>query len=262
MVEEEQMLNKPKRIALCLFGHMRTWDKTWQSLFKYIVEPNEACGFQVDIFIHTWDELETCEKTWHSANKAIAGLELTEKVQDAIKDIYKPKKICVEHLNLQNGMKASIANVNGLCMEYAKENNIQYDFYIYTRPDITFLSPMVIERYMVPYTKSEELKDFQLPDKFLFVGSSEFQRFPFIDPRHIAEGNIIWFTNFEEPIYPIGKSEVLKIPIDYILYKDFTFQRTDTLPVTTHKVKFGKRLLSCFIPIKRKKRKIRGEIDV
>jgi len=43
------------RIALCLSGQPRTWRHTWRTAFAYF----EA--HEVDVFIHTWDELDAAE---------------------------------------------------------------------------------------------------------------------------------------------------------------------------------------------------------
>ena len=44
-----------KRLAIQFFGHTRTYKKTYESFLKNIVEPNLKDGWQIDIFIHTWD---------------------------------------------------------------------------------------------------------------------------------------------------------------------------------------------------------------
>ena len=255
MVEEEQMLNKPKRIALCLFGHMRTWDKTWQSLFKYIVEPNEACGFQVDIFIHTWDELESTVHTWHTQNHSLAGIKLTDADILKIKQSYKPKVISIEHLGLENGRTITMKKVQELCSKYEIENNIKYDYYIQTRPDIMFLSALLIETYTVPYMQLAELKPFPLPERYTFVATSAFQRFPFMDPRYIPENDIVWFSN---SIIDKKEKNLLIIPINYILNKDFIMLRSDLPKPPSKYIKILRRFASCFIPSKSLRKKIRG----
>ncbi len=157
-----------KRIALQLFGHLRTWDKTYKNLFKYVIEPNKAKGYEIDIFIHTWDELEHTEpRSWYNKDKKISGKKLTQKQISIIKKKYAPKKMLIESQLLPTqgyndkrgkNIAHTFYQCNKLREEYEKENSINYDLVIVTRPDIKFLFPLQLDRVFEDFTV-EELKN-------------------------------------------------------------------------------------------------------
>ena len=57
-----------KHLAVQLFGHLRTFEKTFNSFYNNVVKPNEDAGYSIDIFIHTWDEFECTTQQWHNCN--------------------------------------------------------------------------------------------------------------------------------------------------------------------------------------------------
>ena len=68
-----------KRIAIQLFGHLRTFEYTFESFKKHILEPNKNCGYEIDIFAHSWEEVEAIDLTrWHNDNSIMAGKKLTD----------------------------------------------------------------------------------------------------------------------------------------------------------------------------------------
>lgn len=52
------MENQQKHIAIQLFGHLRTYEKLAPYFIKNVVNENALDGYKIDIFIHTWDELD------------------------------------------------------------------------------------------------------------------------------------------------------------------------------------------------------------
>ena len=66
-----------KKIAIQLFGHLRTYRKTCSSLKRFLVDANVSDGCQVDIFIHCWDQIEAVDHTWHNENASHAGVIMT-----------------------------------------------------------------------------------------------------------------------------------------------------------------------------------------
>lgn len=44
-----------KRLAIHLYGHPRTYQRTRESFFRNIIESNKADGWEIDIFFHFWD---------------------------------------------------------------------------------------------------------------------------------------------------------------------------------------------------------------
>ena len=63
-----------KKIAIQLFGHLRTYRKTFGSFKRFLVDANVNDGDQVDIFMHCWDQIEAVDLTWHNENASHAGV--------------------------------------------------------------------------------------------------------------------------------------------------------------------------------------------
>ena len=87
-----------KRLAIQFFGHTRTYKKTYESFFKNIVEPNLKDGWEVDIFIHTWDMSSSSDRSWHNGQDLFDIHLLSQDDIENIRKIYNPKKFLVEHL--------------------------------------------------------------------------------------------------------------------------------------------------------------------
>lgn len=147
------------KIALILFGHMRTYKSCFNSLKNNLLDP-----LNPDVFIHTWDELDSKTRSWHSYNIK-DNLTLDKDGQKRIIELYKPKSITFENQNLElykddgmtNGMSIqgqkfmyySFFKANELKKEHEKENNFKYDIVIKLRPDILFKESLMsfIEQY-------------------------------------------------------------------------------------------------------------------
>lgn len=199
-----------KKIAIQLFGHLRSFRKTAQSLFSYIIKPQLENGYEVDIFIHTWNETDHSTITWHNQNGEQRGRLVDDKVLDEVKRIYKPKKILVEkQIDVPEfiitekiaGVPRSFKGVvnvaytkymaSKLRREYAHENNIEYDWVIVTRPDIIFHQPFIIDEFLHVY---DEYK-WQIPQNGLFFGYNFFARGNVEDKHMIGGSDIIFFGN-------------------------------------------------------------------
>lgn len=134
------------KVAVCLSGHMRTFENNFQS-FK----DNILSKYDCDIFIHTWDLMGSSFR--FTDNKL--HLVNIEKYIDKIESFYKPKKMVVEPFRLFDlnslmkqravpGRDASgtismyykIEACNSLKKEYEKENNMLYDCVIRYRSDL------------------------------------------------------------------------------------------------------------------------------
>lgn len=161
-----------KRIAIQLYGHLRSYKQTYKSIFDNIVNANPDVKF--DIFIHTWDELDSIQVMPHyEKDKKIAGLKLYDNEIEEVKDLYKPKKLIVEkqlelsdvqisrtkELNYDINLSQanlnvchSFCSVNRLRLEYEKENSIVYDLVITTRPDIVYYDSL---RFTPFYEKTQ-----------------------------------------------------------------------------------------------------------
>ena len=153
--------NKPKndiKIAVQMFGHLRTFEKCASSLQKNLIDL-----YDCDVFMHTWDETEHRTQTHHKNKSKVKKVdaEFIEK----LKKLYSLKSIKVEHQNVQDmgniqcqcNKKSKISvfglscmyhsqnEVNNLRKQYQKEHNIAYDYVIFIRPDICLNRPFILD---------------------------------------------------------------------------------------------------------------------
>lgn len=225
-------MSKPKRIAIQLFGHLRTFEYTFESFNKNLLKENILDDYQIDIFIHTWTELDHATINYRNLDgKALTDKLLTNEILSLVNKLYQPKKIVVEsQLDCQNEVliekigqfprakKGCLNNsytiymVNKLRNEYELEEKIHYDWVIVTRPDIFFKSPFRIDNIMNCYVKF----GLKIPDKAIFHGFNPFGRGNLIeDPRFLAGSDLIFFgkpenidrssslyTEFNDNIFP------------------------------------------------------------
>lgn len=218
------------RLAICFFGHLRTWNQTHESFFKNIIEINRKGNWQIDIFMHTWDEFEKAGFAWHNHLKALDGKKVLQNDIDEVLRIYKPKKFLIETLHQDRGSHISISKSQELARDYAKEQNITYDYTLMLRPDLYFHNPLNLNLYIKWYKTDEMVKYYPLPPKHIFTAHNIFGRMPVADPRYICEGDLLWFGNFNPlPLHACSSlcKEYMVIPINYKLHIDFFLQRVD-----------------------------------
>ena len=175
-----------KHLAIQLSGHLRTFDKTYESFYKNVILPNEEKGYEIDVFVHTWDELEYRTPQWHSKGcEWVRGKKLNKDEIRKFLEKYEPKKYEITpqlktdidvSFDEFTGGETSFLNVinvyytkfrvNELRLEYEKEHNIKYDWVINSRPDIFYINKFDIDEILDPY--SNLLKPFTTPENKLF----------------------------------------------------------------------------------------------
>ncbi|EAL9370652.1 capsular biosynthesis protein [Campylobacter jejuni] len=146
------------RVAVLFYGHARTFKQTYDSFKKNILDVNKE--IDIDIFIHTWDELEHLDlRHQYKKDLRIAGKPLTQEDINFLKNKYKPLKIKIDkQLTFSESQinyikkkgfneKSYIANYNisYLISESNRLKNMsqnKYDLIIMTRLDIMFLKPL------------------------------------------------------------------------------------------------------------------------
>jgi hypothetical protein len=198
-----------KRIAIQLFGHVRTFELAAPHFFNNVVGPHIADEYDVDIFIHTWNEIEHNTK-----NKRIDG---TKKVDISKTDeaklcrIYNAKAILIEsQLPIDekiiseklNRNKRSIKGIYNnaytayktgtLRSEYEDKIKAKYDWVIQTRPDVLFLSPFCIDDF---FRKHTEL-NIDLDPQALYFAHNIFNggAIKSADPHLLAGTDVIYFA--------------------------------------------------------------------
>ena len=146
------------KVAVQIFGHLRTFEETYVSLQKNILSL-----YDCDVFFHTWENIEPSKKTHEASHKSNdtgrerCDLGDRDKLIKKINRYYDPKVLCVEKdrdidasLMLQSPIASKIRSnysailssfysrykVNQLRVNYELKNQIKYDWVVSTRPDI------------------------------------------------------------------------------------------------------------------------------
>lgn len=149
------------KIALCLSGHLRNFERTFPTLYFYFTK-----DYDVDIFIHTWDKLGfSCPyKTDRTLNETNSKL-------NEINKLYAPKNMIIEnssfieelkrqgdeyaphlmrepkHVGHMASMFYKIYAANELKNKYQLDTGIQYDWVVRCRADLLFHQKVSIPLY-------------------------------------------------------------------------------------------------------------------
>lgn len=157
------------KVAVCLSGQLRTFEKTYESIYNNIISTNSA-----DVFIHSWD---TGSHEYGIDKRRVYTNSLD--MLDKVVDLYKPKKYLFEKpkdfsnmytlhvtepwintireitpdidnaekhiINQTCGMFYSIYKCNNLKNEYSDECNIHYDAVIRLRFDLNVDYPIHVK---------------------------------------------------------------------------------------------------------------------
>ncbi len=221
---------KPK-VALCISGHLRTFDSNYPSVKTNILDKLDC-----DVFIHTWDILGL---SYRSGDSNLYNTQ-TSRALDIINKLYNPKKIVIEkskkfnvtplmqkHAGFRDidgmlSMFYKIEECNKLKREYEKENGFKYDFEIRFRGDLWMEQP-------IPITDSTNIHHLYLPlygnfggacDQFAFGGSSVMDQFS------EAYSFLERYFNAGAPVNPekvlqyhidICKIPVSKVPVKFLI---------------------------------------------
>ncbi|MBX7545551.1 hypothetical protein, partial [Helicobacter turcicus] len=215
-----------KKLAIMLYGCMRTYTMTYKSFFKNIVKANEKQGYEVDIFIHTWDVFEKSGYAWHrNSFPSLNNKKVTQEDIDKILKIYSPKKFMIETLGDSHGQAVSKAKACELINAYEQEKGFKYDYYLTTRVDLFFKNPFVLDAYFGEFNWMNKYSNKE-PKNVTFVAHNSFVRSKIIDMRYICEGDLLHFANFLfKEVSPHQVKDNHQVLVDYVLYRDFSLQR-------------------------------------
>lgn len=199
-----------KKIAIQLFGHLRTFKAAYPYFYKNVIIPNQEKGYDIDIFIHTWNEYEHATVNYRNP-KGIAPKNNTLSEEDIveIKNLYGPKKLKIDAQldcedimiteqisKVQRSYKGCVNNaftifeVNRLRLDYEKENNIKYDWVLQTRPDVLFKTVFCLDEFLEVYQRL----DISIPEKALFYAYNPFNGKKVEDLRFISGSDLIYFA--------------------------------------------------------------------
>lgn len=84
-----------KRLAIQFLVIQEHIKRLMRVFLKNIVEPNLKDGWEIDIFIHTWDMGSSSDRSWHNGKDLFDINLLSQNDIDDIKRVYKPKKLLV-----------------------------------------------------------------------------------------------------------------------------------------------------------------------
>ncbi|EOC4396917.1 hypothetical protein ACI38G_001909, partial [Campylobacter jejuni] len=224
-----------KKLAIQLFGLVRTYTDTFDTFFSNVIIPNST-NYDIDIFIHTWDIFSAVgaanglKNSRHYFYPTMTNKKLCDYDINDIKNKYKPKKIKIESLKeLEWGIYRSLSGVNKLREEYEKEHNINYDCILCTRMDLFFFSELKLDNYIINAYKHPELRNLGLPSEYIFTVCNEFGSFDVRDPRYPAGSDLLWFGNvaLKNPPFCIYNENpnIVPILIKYGLNSDFIIFR-------------------------------------
>ncbi|AEF85098.1 putative sugar transferase [Treponema primitia ZAS-2] len=194
-----------KKIAIQLFGHLRTYRSTYKNFIKNVVEANRNNGYDVDVFIHTWTESDHSNITWYNQNGQKSNKPVTD---DIIKEIYKyysPKKFLIENqievtdhiITSKFGFNHSYKHLfnftytvyksSELRHDYKNEFGEIYDYVIVTRPDIMFYKPFILDDILGFY----QTRNIDIPGNGIFYIGGEYNKI--VDRRFIGGNDLLYF---------------------------------------------------------------------
>ena len=148
------------KIGILIFGHLRTFEQASAHTVK-----NLLGKYDCDVFMHTWDEMDSSTLSWDNRAKHHKGF--TQDTIEQIKRIYKPKGLKIGHqelsedrivfsldgqrktsLNGMNFMFKSLNEANEARKEYERETGTAYDIVLCVRPDIAVYNFLDIEKIL------------------------------------------------------------------------------------------------------------------
>jgi len=128
------------KVAVVLFGHMRTYKQTGTSLKKNLLIP-----FDADLYVHTWEELERTTESHQGSDSIFSGKKISK---TEIVNCYGEAEIRLESQSASVDTRTdffgtkSTAGINSMLLSISNgakmvlESSTQYDLVIFTRPDI------------------------------------------------------------------------------------------------------------------------------
>jgi hypothetical protein len=194
------------RVAVQIFGHLRTFERCAESLRAHLLDryPDH------DVFLHTWDRMESETVSHHAPLCEPAPV--NERVIAAVEQAYQPKRIAVEsqtpremgNLAFLNGkriaisgiwyMFASMQRANRLRESYSAETGASYDVVVAVRPDLALYRPLDLNLFL-SYSRPPSVPR----DETAFTRYAAFGPVPLIlnDLRGLPATDLLFFARPE-----------------------------------------------------------------
>jgi hypothetical protein len=204
------------RIAVCYFGHLRTFDLNYTNHIKRLR------GFNYDLHMHTWSMSDITD-SWHKLNdesrentesylrrlpsqfvESIKTLNietqdeiLNSKYINVCDHTSTLKNVCLGH---QYHLWRSIVSVFEQAINFSKINKFEYKYFLFIRPDLRInvnVPEVHVERevFYFPWPTSQfDLDKLKLWDVFFIVDSSLLASFKLINSNILDQS--VEFINF------------------------------------------------------------------
>jgi len=163
------MPEKKLKIAVCFFGHLRSYEKCSQALKRNLLQ-----YYDYDLFMHTWATIDHNTPTWHNFKMEEGGTDRDKIINSygslksiKIEEQY-PKdigSIIIKSSNTDKEKQISLFGMRALfhsmrqslkeCEDYAQNNQVSYDYILFIRPDIWLKTPFKIDHILKKVSSSE-----------------------------------------------------------------------------------------------------------
>jgi len=169
-----------------MYGHMRTYEKCFPCFKKNLIDV-----YSPDIFIHTWDEIESSTKSWHNGH--LSRRKISKQELDQMKRLYNPIEMRVEEQNPdlsadtigENGisfqgqkfMLCSLKKSNDMRVRHEKRLGKKYDVVLKIRPDIDLWKKLDVHK---------------VPSGTMVISARKFGS----DPKSLKSYNVCDIINF------------------------------------------------------------------
>ena len=148
------------KVAVQIFGHLRTFERCAPTLKEHLLNRYPSH----DVFLHTWDRLESETVTHHE--RFCMPSPIDEHTIAAILTHYHPKRMAIEpqapremgELVIANSKRISVSGIrymfttmqraNQLRERYSSETGTKYDVVVMVRPDIALHRPLDLDLFM------------------------------------------------------------------------------------------------------------------
>ncbi len=150
--------NKIQNIAVCFYGLCRSTNYTIESISKYIFTPLKELNFKYDIYLHTYNvntpytnirnneyNITLDNNLYKLLNSTICKIDNQEDIKKTIdfaKYRSKGDPWSNEYKSLDN-LILGLYSLNQVTQLW-KNSNKTYNYIIYLRPDVKFLTPLIL----------------------------------------------------------------------------------------------------------------------
>ena len=194
------------KIAVQLYGHLRTFRKCAPALRKHILDHYDA-----DVFIHTWDRTEHGDKSWYSDGVKCSAEPVNNKLLSEIDALYAPIAIKVEtqnlfeeagHFGTHSDIQISLQGMkymtygqymaNKLRKDYQAENNVSYDYVIVMRPDVMPFVSLDLQKYQAEFEFCKTISVHFVHNSEIKVRSNKVFNYPLVaDCFYLSKPDVV-----------------------------------------------------------------------